>query len=116
MKSLSYVFSATANVTQPNTVCLHQLVDRLMISFLPLAVSKQNFFINDIDQSFRVEGDEQVLAFAVGNMMLNAIRQSRSTCVRIDIVRKCNGIQLRIRNNGISYYGNILNSMENIAA
>lgn len=116
MKSLSYVFSAPVNAIHNNPVSLHQLVDRLMCSFLPLAVSKQNFFVNDINESCHVNADKQVLAFAVGNMMLNAIRQSRSSCVRIDVVQKCNGIQLRIRNNGISYYGNILNSLETIAA
>ena len=116
MKSLSYVFSAPVNAIHKNPVSLHQLVGHLVNSFLPLAVSKQNFFVNDIDRSFQVDADEQVLAFAVGNMMLNAIRQSRSSCVRIDVVQKYNGIQLRIRNNGICYYGNILNSLETIAA
>ena len=118
MKSLSYVFGATEQTTiaNANNVSLHHLVNRLMDSFLPLAVSKNSFFINDTDANFNVQADEQELAFLVGNMMMNAIRHSRATCVRIDVVRKYNGIQLRIRNNGAFYYSTIFNSFANVAA
>lgn len=112
MKNLSHVFGhqSTTTLAPSNGVSLHQLVDRLMDSFIPLAVSKHSFIINDIDAGFNVQADEQVLAFVVGNMMLNAIRHSRSSCIRIDVIRKYNGIQLRIRNNGACYYGTVFNT------
>lgn len=118
MKNLSYVFghNETTTVANPIAVSLHALVDRLMESFIPMAVSKHSFIINDIDAGFNVQADEQVLAFVVGNMMMNTIRHSKSSCIRIDVVRKYNGIQLRIRNNGACYYGTVFNSFANNAA
>ena len=118
MKNLSYVFGASHETTVSNdhNVSLHHLVNRLMDSFIPLAVSKHSFIINDIDAAFKVQADEQVLAFVIGNMMENAIRHSRSACVRIDVIRKYNGIQVRIRNNGACYYSTVFNSYANVAA
>jgi signal transduction histidine kinase len=117
MQTLSHTFGTFNETTvSPNRVSLHHLVDRLMDSFLPLAVAKHSFFINDIDAAFTIQADEQELAFVVGNMMMNAINHSRSACVRIDVVKKYNGIQLRIRNNGACYYGTVFNSFANVAA
>jgi signal transduction histidine kinase len=112
MKSLSHVFGTTqeTTVTNNDNVSLHHLVDRLMDSFIPLAVSKHSFIINDIDTGLKVQADEQVLAFLVGNMMINVINSSRSACVRIEAIKKPNGIQLRISNNGQRYYSTIFNT------
>jgi signal transduction histidine kinase len=112
MKSLSHVFGTIQETTVTNNdhVSLHHLVDRLMDSFIPLAVSKHSFIINDIDTGLKVQADEQVLAFLVGNMMINVINSSRSACVRIEAIKKPNGIQLRISNNGQRYYSTIFNT------
>ncbi len=113
MKSLSYVFGATetaTTVSNANNVSLHHLVDRLMDSFIPLAVSKRSFIVNDIDAGFDVQADEQVLAYVVGNMLNNVINSSKSVCIRIEAVRKENGIQLRVRNNGSFFYSTVANS------
>jgi signal transduction histidine kinase len=109
MKTLSHVFGTTheTTVTDTENVSLHHLVDRLMVSFIPLAVSKHSFIINDIDARLNVQADEQVLAFIVGNMMINVINSSRSACIRIEAIKKPNGIQLRISNNGTRYYSTI---------
>lgn len=118
MKSLSYVFGheSTTAVSNVHNISLHNLVDHLMDSFLPLAVAKHSFIINDIDAGFNVEGDEQVMAYIIGNMMMNAIGHSKAACVRIDVIRKYNGIQVRIRNNGACYYSSVFNSIGQIAA
>jgi signal transduction histidine kinase len=118
MKNLSYVFAANeaTPISNASNVSLHDLVDRLMNSFLPLAVSKHSFMINDIEAGFNVQGDEQELAFVIGSMMMNAIKYSRSACVRIDVIRKYNGIQIRIRNNGACYYSTLFNNYANVAA
>jgi len=113
MKSLSYVFGHPATnttVSNANQVSLHRLVDRLMLSFIPLAVSKNSFIINDIDIDFDLQADEQVLAFVIGNMMNNVISSSRSVCIRVEAVRKEHGIQVRVRNNGSYFYSIIANS------
>ena len=112
MKSLSYVFgpNETTTVSTINNISLHNLVDRLMNSFLPLAVAKHSFIINDIDHEFSVEADEQVLAFVVGSFMTNLINSSKSVCIRVQAKRTENGIQLRVSNNGTFFYSTVANS------
>src|SRR5688572_5363282 len=112
MKSLSYVFghNETATVSNTSSVSLHHLVDRLMDSFIPLAVAKRSFIINDIDVEFNVQADEQMLAFVVGNLLSNVINSSKSVCIRIEAVRKENGVQLRVRNNGTFFYSSVAHS------
>jgi C4-dicarboxylate-specific signal transduction histidine kinase len=112
MKNLSYVFgfnetTATAN---PSTISLHNLVDRLMDSFIPLAVAKNSFIVNDIDAAFDIQADEQVLAFVVGNLLSNVISSSKSVCIRVEAIRKENGIQLKVRNNGAFFYSTVAHS------
>lgn len=112
MKNLSYVFgfSPTTTVSTTNNFSLYQLVDKLMDSFIPLAVAKRSFIINDIDPGFNVEADEQVLAFVVGSLMSNMINSSKSVCMRVQAKRTENGIQLRVSNNGAFFYSTIANS------
>ena len=112
MKSLSYVFghNETTTVSNVNNITLHNLVDRLMDSFLPLAVAKRSFIINDIDHEFNVEADEQVLAFVIGSFMSNMISSSDSVCIRVQAKRTENGIQLRVSNNGTFFYSTVANS------
>ena len=112
MKNLSYVFgySETSFVPNSNEVSLHNLVDRLMDSFLPLAVAKRSFIINDIDPSLNMTADEQVLAFVVGSLMSNVINSSKSVCIRMEAVRTEKGVQLRVRNNGSFFYSTVAHS------
>ena len=112
MKSLSYVFgyNQTTTVSNANNVSLHNMVDRLMDSFLPLAVAKRSFIINDIDPEFNVEADEQVLAFVIGSFMSNMITSSKSVCIRVQAKRTENGLHLRVSNNGAFFYSTVANS------
>jgi hypothetical protein len=118
MKSLSYVFgpNETTTVSNANSVSLHCLVDRLMESFVPLAVSKHSFIINDIHPGLSMEADEQVLAFVVGNLLKNMINSSKNVCIRVEAVRKDNCLQVRVRNNGNYFYSTIANSFGPIVA
>lgn len=112
MKSLSYVFgyNETIAISTTSPVSLHHLVDRLMDSFIPLAVAKRSFIINDIDPEFNVEADEQVLAFVIGSLMSNMISSSKTVCIRVQAKRTEKGIQLRVSNNGTFYYSTVANS------
>ena len=113
MKNLSYVFgpSETKTVANPTTsISLHNLVDRLMDSFIPQAVAKNSLIINDVNADFDIQADEQVLAFVVGNLLSNVISSSKSVCIRVEAVRKENGIHVRVRNNGAFFYSTVAHS------
>ncbi|WP_205513400.1 sensor histidine kinase [Longitalea arenae] len=117
MKSLSVPQFATSTFTQTaNPVPLHKLVDQLMNSFVPLAVNQNSFIINDIDESFQLHADEQVLAFIVGNLINNAIAGSHGVCIRVEAVKKPEGVQIRVKNNGANYYSTVAHSFSQIVA
>ena len=81
-----------------------RIVHRLLDSFIPVAVAKNSFIINDVDASFQLKADEQVLAFVVGNLLNNAINSSRSVCIRVEAVKTEAGVQIHVRHNGASYH------------
>lgn len=118
MKSLSFAFHATPAIAHTSTsttaVSLHKLVDRLMNSFIPAAVSKNSFIINDVDENFQLHADEQVLAFVVGNLLHNAISSSKSVCIRVEAVKKTDGIHIRVRNNGSYFYSTVSNGFSQV--
>ena len=120
MKSLSFTLPATAAITQTITtstaVSLHHLVDQLMDSFIPLAATQKSFIINDVDEAFQLQANEQVLAFIVGNLLNNAIACSQSICIRIEAVKKPEGILIRVRNNANHYYSTVAHGFSEVVA
>jgi C4-dicarboxylate-specific signal transduction histidine kinase len=120
MKSLSFELNATPTLTHTapaaTTVSLHRLVNNLMNSFIPLAVAQKSFIINDIDASFQLQADEQVLAYVVGNLLNNAITCSKSACIRVEAVKKPEGVQIRVRNNGANFYSTVAHGFSQVVA
>lgn len=110
MKNLSSISgtSATAPVfTSAESVSLCPLVKDLMKSFIPLAVEKKSFIVNDVDPSFNLHTDQQTLAFVLGNLLANAISTTRSVCIRVEAVKKAEGIQIGVRISAANFYSTI---------
>lgn len=121
MKSLSFTLPATQTSTSiqsstSTTVSLHKLVDQLMNSFIPLAVTQKSFIINDVDEAFQLHADEQVLAFIVSNLLNNAIISSQSVCIRIEALKQPEGILIRMRNNGSHFYSTVAHGFSQVVA
>jgi signal transduction histidine kinase len=119
MKSLSISPEATPAISQTTTstaVSLYALVNRLMNSFIPLAVTQKSFIINDVETNFQLYANEQVLAFVVGNLLNNAINTSQNACIRIEAVRKAEGIQIRVKNNGANFYSTVSHGFSQVVA
>jgi len=114
MKSLSLTLNATNETSTSTAVSLHQLVDQLMNSFIPLAVTQHSFIINDVDEAFQLQANEQVLAYVVGNLLNNAIHSSQSVCIRIEAVKEPAGIQIRVRNNGAHFYSTVAHGFSQV--
>jgi signal transduction histidine kinase len=120
MKSLSIAQHPAPVFTQTSTstaVPLHKLVDQLMNSFVPLAVTQHSFIINNVDENFQLNADEQVLAFIVGNLLNNAIVSSHNACVRVEAVKKPQGVQIIVRNNGANiFYSTVTHGFSQVVA
>ena len=110
MKSLMHVTppSATAQtVSQP--VPLHRLIDQLMVGLLPLVTGKKSFIINDVDHTFELQADENLLAYVLGNLLSGAINGTENVCIRVEAVCNNDGVQIRVRNNGSYFYSTVSN-------
>lgn len=119
MKSLSLTLPETPTIAETSTstsVSLYKLVDQLMNSFIPLAVNQHSFIINDVAKTFEVDADEQVLAFVVGNLLNNAISCSHAVCIRIEAEKRSDGIHIRVKNNGSTYYSTIAHGFSQVVA
>ena len=116
MKSLSFQLNTATAIARPSTtsVSLHKLVDKLMNSFIPLAVANKSFIVNDIEADFELEANEQILAYVVGNLLNNAITCSKSVCIRIEAVKDPKGLQIRVRNNGTFYYSTVAHGFSEV--
>ena len=117
MKSLSFESNAApaiAHTTSTAAVSLHKLVDNLMNSFIPLAVTQKSFIINDVEEAFELDANEQILAFVVGNLLNNAITCSKSVCIRVEAVKKADGVQIKVRNNGAFFYSTVAHGFSQV--
>ena len=115
MKSLmqfTHTVPTTQTVTQP--VPLHRLVDQLMVGLLPLVTGKKSFIINDVDQTFQLQADENLLAYVLGNLLSGAINGTENVCIRVEAVCNKEGVQIRVRNNGTYFYSTVSNGFSHV--
>jgi signal transduction histidine kinase len=117
MKSLMQFTSTVPSTTQTvaaEPVPLHRLIDQLMVGLLPLVTGKKSFIINDVDQTFHLRADEQLLAYVLGNLLSGAINGSDNVCIRVEAVCDKEGVQIRVRNNGTYFYSTISNGFSHV--
>jgi len=62
---------------------LHHLVDRLITGFLPAAVRKHNFFINDIPLDLPVEYNNEWVASVISGLIATAVSNTKNNCIRL---------------------------------
>lgn len=102
--------AVSSNSVVESSIPLHKLVDQLMTGLLPLAVDKKSFILNDVDHSFMLQADEDLLAFIVGSMMSNAVSCTDSVCIRVEACINDAGIHIMVRNDGSCFYSTVSNA------
>ena len=116
MKSLMQIThpvpSNPAVVTEP--VPLHRLIDQLMVGLLPLVTGKKSFIINDVDQTFHLQADENLLAYVLGNLLSGAINGTENVCIRVEAICNNDEVQIRVRNNGSYFYSTVSNGFSHV--
>jgi signal transduction histidine kinase len=106
------VVPAQSVLSQP--IPLHRLIDQLMVGLLPLVTDKKSFVINDVDQTFHLQADENLLAYVLGNLLSGAINGTENVCIRVEAVCNNNGVQIRVRNNGSYFYSTVSNGFSHV--
>ena len=112
MKNTSTLAPITsASQVSTNKTSLHELVKKLQASLLPQATAKKSFIVNDVDKAVFVPGEENALAYIVGNLLSNAVYRTAGCCIRVE--NECIGGQhhIRIRNNGAFAFSSYMNSL-----
>ena len=116
MKDLTLIpFSVSSTqtvLTEP--VPLHRLIDQLMVGLLPLVTGKKSFIINDVDQTFHLQADENLLAYVLGNLLSGAINGTENVCIRVEAICNKEGVQVRVRNNGTYFYSTVSNGFSHV--
>lgn len=119
MKNLSFTSKppAVAPVfTSTESMPLCPLVKDLMKSFIPMAVEKSSFIVNDVDPAFQLCADQQTLAFVLGNLLGNAITTTRSVCIRVEAVKKGEGTQIGVRISAANFYSTVTGDFSQVLA
>ena len=98
---------------------LHQLVNKVMIGLLPLAISHKSFVINDVNPDVNVLADENMLAFVLGAMLNQTISATENECIRVEATSERCAIYISVKTISQFLYsdnGSGLKEMELAAA
>jgi hypothetical protein len=96
------------------TISLHRFVDELTMSLLPLAVSRRNIIINQIDRELEVGSDENMLAYVLWNLLNRAVSSTQNECIHVESVSSDGNTMIRVRNAGTYFYRTISNSFREV--
>ena len=62
---------------------LYQLLDHVLINYLPSVTNRKSFIVNDINRDILVHADKKLLAFVLENILETALRYTKNDCIRI---------------------------------
>jgi hypothetical protein len=99
-----------------NPVNLHQLVDQLMVTFLPRAVRQNSFMVNHVQEKMPVIADKNVLASVLGNLLYNTVALTSNNCIQVSAKTYSNITLIHIRKSDICYEEEIVKSFQPIQA
>mgnify|MGYP002398417744 CR=1 FL=1 len=86
-------------MTEKKTTGLHWLVNRLIISYLPVAARNESFFVNNVPPDLRFEADDERVATVLGGMLSSMASQSKDSCILISARLYHDGILVTVRDN-----------------
>ena len=73
-----------AAVRRPDTsVSLHALIDKIMLSLLPLALTRRNLINNEVCPEIRVGTDENMLSYVIGGLLTAALNAKESESIQL---------------------------------
>ena len=97
---------------------LHQLVDRLITSFLPAALRNHIFFVNEIPVNLQVEHNNECVASVISGMITSVVSNSKENCIRFSAKKFGHVLVLELSGNGGGVYNHLnadLQQMQRLA-
>lgn len=83
----------------PKTTGLHWLVNRLIISSLPVAVRNNSFFVNDVPADLAFTADAEMVATVLGGMLQSVATNATDSCIRVTAKVYTHVILVHVRDN-----------------
>jgi len=111
MKSTLETLPIDLSAKRTHRTELHDLVKRIQLSLLPQAAAKNSFIVNDISRTVSVVGEENSLAYIIGNLLSNAIYRTSDSCIRVETEFFGGQHHIRIRNNAAFAYSSYMHSL-----
>ena len=62
---------------------LHHLVDQAAGNYIPKAVKRNSFIVNEVPREFQVASNEKILATILNNLLSSVVSHSKHSCIRI---------------------------------
>jgi hypothetical protein len=78
---------------------LRLLVNRLIISSLPVTIRNKSFIVNDVPAEFCIVGNASMVCSVIGALLKTVKSCSKNSCIRISAKNYDNVILLHIRDN-----------------
>ena len=103
--------------SQPNSgkqIPLKEIISSLLLSYQPVAVRQNSFFVNEIPQELTVEADKNVLSTLLGSLLYVTARCSRDTCIRISAKAHENVLLLYVKDANCTNNYSILSSLQHL--
>ena len=93
---------------------LHQLVNDVVNSFLPLAVSRKSFIVNDVNNNMKVYADKDILALVFGDLIKTTLTFAENDCIRVSANYFSDTVFLNVKENSQRTYAAVAESVERI--
>ena len=96
---------------------LDELVSLLAAGYLPTAVRRKSFIINDVPHALSITTDENMLATVLGSILHAVVSHTENSCIRIAANVYDKVVQVSMQDSGNSFNGDaIANELQQVQA
>ena len=98
----------------PGQIPLKQIINFLLLSYQPVAVKQNSFFVNEITPEVIVETDKEVLITLLGSLFYIMARCSRNTCIRISAKVYDHAMLLYVKDSNSANNYSVLSNLQHL--
>ncbi|MCW3118860.1 MAG: hypothetical protein JWM28_2942 [Chitinophagaceae bacterium] len=93
---------------------LKEIISSLLLSYQPVAVRQNSFFVNEIPHEITVEADKNTLNTLLGSLFYVMARCSKDTCIRVSAKANENVLLLYVKDSNTLNNYSILASLQHL--
>ena len=95
---------------------LYQLLDNVLLNYLPSITNRKSFIVNDISRELPVYTDRKILTSVFENILETALRYSKNDCIRISANCLKDTVLITLKENRQRSYFEMEEVMEELEA